>query len=67
MFKQPPLKINCEGLSKKLIAELADRLSMHFESVRTWGDDEIEADNPLGNYRYDTAWEIIDTFGVKAV
>lgn len=66
MFKQPPLKINCEGLSQKLIADLADRLSMCFESVETWGD-EIEASKPLSSHRYDTAWEIFDNFGVKVV
>ena len=66
MFKQPPLKINCEGLSQKLIAELADRLSMCFESVKTW-DDEIEAYKPLGGYHYETAWKIIDKFGVQAI
>ena len=66
MFKQPPLKINCEGLSKKLIADLADRLSMHFMDVRIWAD-EIEAGKPLGGYHYGTAWKIIDKFGVQAI
>ncbi|MBR3747048.1 MAG: hypothetical protein IKN27_08835 [Selenomonadaceae bacterium] len=64
-FVQPPLKINCEGLSKKLIFELADRLSLHFVNVEIWGD-EIFASKTLSHYHYDTAWRIIDEFGVTA-
>ena len=64
-FKQPPLQIDCEGLSKKLIEDLADRLSLCFEEVKIW-DDEITAYTPLGAGRYDAAWNIIDRFGVKA-
>ena len=63
-FVQPPLKINCEGLSKKLIFELANRLSLHFVNVEIWGD-EIFASKTLNHYHYDTAWQILDAFGVK--
>ena len=65
-FKQPPLKINCDGLSKKLIADLADRLSLHFEDVKAWGD-EISAESPLDSHHYNDAWRILDKFGVHAV
>lgn len=65
-FKQPPLKISCEGLSSKLIADLADRLSMHFMDVRIWTD-EIEADKPLNGEHYNAAWKILDRFGVTAI
>ena len=63
-FVQPPLKINCDGLSSKLIFDLADRLSLHFECVDIFGND-IFASKPLNNYHYDTAWQILDAFGVK--
>lgn len=58
------LQINCEGLSKKLIAELADRLSMHFENVSVFGTD-IEAGNPISQEHYFIGWKILDKFGVK--
>ena len=61
-----PLTICCDGLSKKLIADLADRLAMCFETVKIEGDD-IVAEKPLGFSQYDTAWQIIDRFGVKVV
>lgn len=64
-FQQPPLKIDCDGLSSKLIFELADRLSLHFEIVETVGD-IIYCQKPLKGFHYDKAWEIIDRFGVKA-
>ena len=64
MFVQPPLKINCDGLSQKLIFELADRLSLHFVDVEIFADD-IFVSKPLNNYHYDTAWQILDAFGVK--
>lgn len=60
-----PLTIDCDGLSQKLIADLADRLAMHFEDVKAF-DDEIEAYKPLSMANYDAAWNIIDKFGVKA-
>ena len=63
-FVQPPLKINCDGLSSKLIFDLADRLSVQFEGVDIFGND-IFASKPLNNYHYDTAWQILDAFGVK--
>ena len=61
-----PLTIDCEGLSKKSIADLADRLSMHFVDVKIWGE-EIIAHKPLSMANYSAAWNIIDRFGVKAV
>ena len=61
-----PLTIDCEGLSKKIIADLADRLAMHFVDVKVFGDD-IEAYKPLSMADYSAAWNIIDRFGVKAV
>lgn len=63
-FVQPPLKIDCDGLSQKLIIVLANRLKPHFRIVEIWGD-EISASRPISHYHYDTAWQILDAFGVK--
>lgn len=62
-----PLKVNCEGLSRKLIDDLADQLRHHFRDVQIWEDGEITAANPLGGGHYEIAWRIIDRFGVRAV
>ena len=64
MFKRLPLKIDCDGLSSKLIADLADRLRLHFVDVDVFGE-TIYAANPLGKNHYDAAWRILDAFGVK--
>ena len=64
-YKQPPLLIDCNGLSKKSVEELADILSMHFCDVIIFGND-IEADNPINGNHYADAWHTIDRFGVKA-
>ena len=45
MFKRPPLKIDCDGLSSKLIA---DRLRLHFVDVDVIGE-TIYAAKPLGS------------------
>ena len=67
MFKQPPLKIDCDGLSQKLVADLADRLRLHFVDVDVWGE-IIYAAHPLSwKTHYDAAWRIIDAIGVKAI
>lgn len=60
-----PLKVNCEGLSRKLIDDLADQLRHHFRDVQIW-EDEITAANPLGGGHYEIAWRILDRFGVNA-
>ncbi|MBR2518358.1 MAG: hypothetical protein IKE46_01010 [Selenomonadaceae bacterium] len=64
MFVQPPLKINCDGLSQKLIFELADRLSLHFVDVEIFADD-IFVSKPLNFSHYEKGWRILDEFGVK--
>ena len=64
MFIQPPLKIDCDGLSQKLIFDLADRLRLHFVDVEVFGE-VIFAAQPLGSIHYDKAWAILDIFGVK--
>ncbi|MBR2733523.1 MAG: hypothetical protein IKD80_04640 [Selenomonadaceae bacterium] len=64
-FQQPPLKIACDGLSSKLIFDLADRLRLHFECVDVFGND-IFASKPLSVFHYGEGWRIIDAFGVKA-
>lgn len=67
-FKQRlplPLEIDCTGLSVKLIRDIADRLRLHFVDVVIAGTD-ITASNPLNQRHYDAAWNIIDSFGVKA-
>lgn len=65
MFKPLPLKITCDGLSKKLIHELADRLALYFVQIEICGD-IIFAAQPLSNQHYHVAWLTIDRFGVKA-
>lgn len=64
-YTQPPLKINCDGLSGKRIQELAEKLRQHFAQVEVW-DEDIYAGHPFGDFHYNTAWHIIDKFGVKA-
>lgn len=64
-YQQPPLVIECAGLSKKLIAILADKLALHFEEIKIW-EDEIEAINPINGDHYIQAWRTIDRWGVKA-
>lgn len=59
----PPLKIDCDGLSKKLTRDLADRLSLHFFDVDIFGD-TIYAAKPVNYFRYEKAWKILDEFGV---
>lgn len=66
MFTQPPLKIDCDGLSQKLIFDLADRLSLHFVDIEVFGD-TIFASKPLGNFHYEQAWNLIEAFGVTAI
>lgn len=65
-FSQPPLKIDCNGLSKKLIFDLADRLALHFENVETFSD-VIYCHKPLPGFHYDKAWRIIDLFNVSVI
>jgi len=60
-----PLKIDCSGLSRKLIRELADRLSFHFFDIDVFSD-TIYASKPVNQLRYEKAWLIIDEFNVKA-
>ena len=64
-YKQPPLLIDCSGLSKKSIEELTDILSMHFLDVKIFGND-IEAAQPVNGHHYNDAWHAIDHFKVKA-
>lgn len=66
MFKRPPLKIDCDGLSQKLVVDLADRLRLHFVDVDIFGE-IIYAGNPLSAFHYEKAWAILDTFGVKVI
>jgi len=66
MFKRLPLKIDCDGLSSKLIADLADRLRLHFVDVDVIGE-TIYAAKPLNSSHYEKAWQIFDRFGVKVV
>lgn len=61
-----PLKVNCEGLSRKLIDDLADQLRHHFRDVQICWEDEITAVDPLGYTHYEIAWRILDRFGVRA-
>lgn len=60
----PKLKIDCDGLSKKAISELADRLRLHFFDIDILGD-TIYASKPVNYFRYEMAWKILDDFGVK--
>ena len=56
-----PLEIDCSGLSKKRIAELADRLKRYFRVVTVW-DSDITASQPLNNEMYQVAWRILDRY-----
>lgn len=61
-----PLYIFCDGLSRKLAAQLADLLCEHFELVEF--DDNnltIIAHKPLNNRHYDLAWRLLDKYCVK--
>ena len=62
----PPLRIDCDGLSKKRTIELADLLVEHFDKVELWCD-EIVAHKPLSMEHYAIAWRIIDRFAVSAI
>ena len=59
-----PMTIDCEGLSRKWISEIADHLSMYFEQVVIDGDDIIVG-KPISMKHYNTAWLILDRYGVK--
>ncbi|MBR0290403.1 MAG: hypothetical protein IJQ82_15635 [Selenomonadaceae bacterium] len=59
-----PLYIDCSGLSTKRAKLLSDRLKACFAKVEVW-DDEIVASKPLSGGHYDSAWNILDRYGVK--
>lgn len=61
-----PLTIRCEGLSKAIIADLADRLCLLFEDV-TIEDDEIICAAPLSGHHYEQAWQLIDSYELEAI
>lgn len=63
-YKQPPLWVDCSGLTKKLTKDLADRFSWCFEVVNVYGD-EIELDKPVNEARLSRAWDIIDKWGLQ--
>ena len=65
-FLQPPLKIQCDGLSAKMIYELVDHLRLHFVDVEVY-DDTICAGHPLSNFHCDAGRPVLDKFGVKVI
>ena len=58
-----PLEIDCSGLSKKRIDELADKLKRYFRNVTVW-DTDISASQPVNNEMYQIAWRTLDRYGV---
>ena len=60
------LDINCEGLSQKRIAGLADELSMAFRDVEVDGE-RISASDPLGKHCVTAAYELLERYGVSDV
>ena len=59
-----PLYIDCSGLSTKRAKLLSERMKRCFAKVEVW-DDEIVASKPRNNLLYDSAWNILDRYGVK--
>ena len=59
-----PLVIDCEGLSSKLILELADELREFFDIVDVNGD-EISADALIDKSFVDDAQAVIKRYGVR--
>lgn len=66
-FKQPPLKVYCNGLRLFQIYNLFNELSLHFREVKIWGEDEIFAETPHDDFHYGKAWRVLDKFKVKVV
>ena len=64
MFKRPPLQIFCHGLNPELVADIADQMAIHFETVNAF-DDVIFAEKPRDGGHYAEAWRIIDRFNLK--
>ena len=58
------LRIDCEGLSRKRIGELADELGMMFRDVDVSGE-HITASNLLSARHYAAAIQLIERFGVR--
>lgn len=65
MFKRVPLKIDCSGLTAVSVSELADALSLYFHEVTIAGGDTIYAANPISEFGYGRAWDILDRYGVR--
>ena len=63
-FQQPPLRVDCDGLSRKLIAELAYQLTPFF-TVTELVDKIIYCHKPRSSWHYNIAWRILDKFAVK--
>ena len=59
-----PLYIDCSGLSQKRTQILHDRLKRCFAKTELW-EDEIVAGNPFSKGHYESAWRILDNYGVK--
>lgn len=63
-FTPKPLIINCDGLSKKAIAELADELALYFFNIDIFGD-TISAALPVSHDHYNKAWLIFDKLNLN--
>ena len=66
-FQQPPLRIDCSGLSKKRAMELADDLVELFDTVEYWDDAEIVCHKPRSGGHYACAWSILDDYGYDKI
>ena len=61
---QTPFTVDCEGLSTKLILELADELRFYFEIVDISGD-EITLDALTDRDFAGDVWALLKHYGVK--
>lgn len=59
-----PLYIDCSGLSQKHTQILHDRLKRCFAKMELW-EDEIVAGKPFSKGHYESAWRILDQYGLK--
>ena len=59
-----PLTIDCSGWCPKRTQLFSERMKRCFAKVEVWGD-EIVVSKPLSGGHYETAWNILDRYGVK--
>ena len=63
-MKHMPVRIDCEGLSRKRIGELADELDLLFRDVAVRGE-EIIIQRAISKGHFEQAIETIERYGVR--